>query len=241
MRRKKIWTLALVACLGLAISGFADHKPGHEKPGGGGGGGGDRIPLTVTFRDLGGVWSVAEPDRIMSDCQMGDVDPDACPYIDGKDEVKAAIAKNFHMSLGQPGIRARELVLDFSDCVSAEEDCTPPLIGIFGGLPGPDNVRTDGPDLRKMGRDEMSSLSLRMGIDLTSIGGGVWTLFFDPSNTKCPGSSTVSVTRTGDDTWEIEAGPSPNALACLARLAKGNKFEFKGLYRMPFKITVQKK
>ncbi len=36
MRRKSFWTLGLVACLGLAIAGFADHKPGHTKGGGGG-------------------------------------------------------------------------------------------------------------------------------------------------------------------------------------------------------------
>lgn len=77
---------------------------------------------------------------------------------------------------------------------------------------------------------------------------GEWRLFFDPSNMKCQGSSTITVTRTGAetdpatglDTWEIEAGE--NDVACLAKVVGGRVFlEFSGLYRMPFKITVQKK
>ena len=76
---------------------------------------------------------------------------------------------------------------------------------------------------------------------------GEWRLFFDPSNMKCQGSSTITVTRTGAetdpatglDTWEIEAGE--NDVACLAKQAGGGVLEFSGLYRMSFKITVQKK
>ncbi len=87
--------------------------------------------------------------------------------------------------------------------------------------------------------DTMGDLSLRVALDLTSIEGGLWNLLFDPSNADCPGSSAVSVTRTGADTWEIEAGPSD--VACLGELAGGGDLIFSGRYHMPFKITVQKK
>jgi len=76
---------------------------------------------------------------------------------------------------------------------------------------------------------------------------GEWRLFFDPSKMKCQGSSTITVTRTGAetdpatglDTWEIEAGE--NDVACLAKQASGGVVEFRGLYHIPFKITVQTK
>ena len=50
MRRKSFWTLGLVACLALAIASFADHKPGHKKPGGGGGGG-SKLIFDVAFEN----------------------------------------------------------------------------------------------------------------------------------------------------------------------------------------------
>ncbi len=50
MRRKSFWTLGLVACLALAIACFADHKPGHKKPGGGGGGG-SKLIFDVVFEN----------------------------------------------------------------------------------------------------------------------------------------------------------------------------------------------
>ena len=76
---------------------------------------------------------------------------------------------------------------------------------------------------------------------------GEWRLFFYPSNMKCQGSSTITVTRTGAetdpatglDTWEIEAGE--NDVACLGKVAGGRVLEFSGFYHMPFKMTVRKK
>ena len=66
--------------------------------------------------------------------------------------------------------------------------------------------------------------------------GSSWRLFFDPSDSRCPGSSNVIVTRIDTETWEIEAGLSD--VACLAE-QPGKGLVFSGLYYMPFKITVQ--
>ncbi len=244
MRRKKIWTLGLVACLSLAIAGFADHKPGHTK-GGGGGGGGGKIPVTVTFRDLGGSLFADEPDRIMSDCQLGDADPFACPYTDSA--IIGAGSGSFHFGVGRLKPNkpvSRKLFLDFSDENCASGSCTPPPLPADGSLlfgsDGAVNVSTRGIDLREIAVGEFrDDLGLALGFDLNSIDGGLWSLRFNRDFADCPdfpASSPVTVTRIDDVTYEIEA--DPDDLACLGRLEGGGHFIFKGLYRMPFLITV---
>ena len=246
MRRKSFWTLGLVACLGFAIAGFADHKPGHKKPGGGGGG---SIPLTVTFRDCTGSafgdGLEDEPcpgegfnffkDRIKSD-SMG-------PYSDKVDNVGTSIDTQgqFALRLGsgskrnQPVIRT--LFLDFSDCVSVPEECNPPFVR--GSTTG--SWFTSGVNLREMGIPETRG-DLRLKMTLKPVDSEFsWKLHFDPLDLDCPGSSTITVSRVDADTWEIKAGQ--DAVACLERRSdvRGVDFEFKGLYHMPFKILVQKK
>ncbi len=99
---------------------------------------------------------------------------------------------------------------------------------------------TSGVSLREMGvGDTRGDLRLRVPFNLESVGLGLWDLFFDPFNADCPGSSSVSVTRTDADTWEIGAGQTD--VACLGELARGGELIFSGRYDMPFKITVQKK
>ena len=65
----------------------------------------------------------------------------------------------------------------------------------------------------------------------------MWSLFFDPLNADCPGSTNITVRRIDTETWEIEAGPDD--VACLVEVASGGEFTFSGSYHMPFKITVQ--
>ena len=195
---------------------------------GDGGGGGGTIPVTVTFEDLLG-------DGLTSDCGTGD-----CPYVDSVEKVGAGISTrgNFRMSLtkgNQPAIRT--LFLDFSDCM--EGPCEPPFLQ--GSTVGPVSMFTSGSgiNLREMLVGEVrDDLTLGVGFNLTSVEGGDWRLFFNPSKTDCQGSSTITITRIDTDTWEIEAGV--NDVACLAKQAGGGVLEFSGLYHMPFKITVQK-
>ncbi len=212
-------------------------KKGGNGKGGGGGGGGDTIRVMVTFRDF--LASEAfSPDHLMSDCQMGN-----CPYIDKVVKVSTGIGTsgNFFMKLTKGNQQAiRTLFLDFSDCASFDDlgvpTCNPPFP--TGFTVGPANMFTSGINLRDF-TGTRGDLRLRVPFDLTSIEGGLWSLFFDSSIMDCPGSSSIGVTRTNVDTWVIEAGQG--AVACLARLAGGGELIFSGLYIMPFKITVQEK
>ena len=228
MRRKKLWVVTLVAFMVLALPASAQKGKKPKK-------GGGTISVTVTFRDFQGDNVVpVPPDRLMSDCQTGN-----CRYIDKVERVSTGIGNpgNFFMKLtkgNQPAIRT--LFLDFSDCASVPAECTAPFTDGFTIA----NVFTSGINLREMVIDEVrGDLRLRVAFNLGSVGLGLWNLLFDPFNADCPGSSTITVTRTGADTWVIEAGPSD--VACLGELVGGGDLIFSGRYQMPFKILVQKK
>ncbi len=230
MHRKKLWVVTLVAFMVLALPASAQKGKKPKK-------GGGTISVTVTFRD---AFLVPPLDRIGSDCSMGvGPGPSACPYIAKVEKVTTGISTrgNFFMKLtkgNQPAIRT--LFLDFSDCASVPAECTAPFIDGFTIA----NVFTSGINLREMVIDEVrGDLRLRVAFNLGSVGLGLWNLLFDPFNADCPGSSTITVTRTGADTWVIEAGPSD--VACLGELAGGGDLIFSGRYHMPFKILVQKK
>ncbi len=237
MRRKKIWVVTLMAFMVLALPASAQKGKKPKK---------GKIPVTVTFRDLGGVVPVDEPDRIMSDCKQGDVPPpDACPY---RGTIGSATG-SFRMGIGAPPkVRRpqliRELFLDFRDCVSPGQCTLPEPFLLTGssllGTQGAVNFHTSGIDLRDMflnvPRDDFELL---VGFDLESIGEGFWRLDFRPNDIKdCEGSSSsISVTRTTDVTWVIEAGPTK--IACLLQPGeKVNILKFSGRYFMPFKITL---
>ena len=64
----------------------------------------------------------------------------------------------------------------------------------------------------------------------------------DPSNDLCPDSSLITIRRIDDDMggpkiWEIEAGPTD--ILCLGNPEGGGVLIPRGLYRMPFLMTVQ--
>ena len=239
----------------------ADGCHTHKKDcdGGGGGDGGGTIPVMVTFRDFLGDADFS-PDRLMSDCHL---EPwRDCPYIDKMDKVSVGIGSSvglegqLAMHLGvrgkQPAIR--QLFLDFSDdtdatgnpdgepdnCVSGKGTCQPPTLpdGLtHGGV----NLYTSGVNLKDVVDDGTSRpLNMSVGMDLNIINQGIWRLFFYyTSFADCPGGTTIGVTRTSADTWEIEAGTY--AVACLAQQVGAQGYIFKGLYSMPFLMYVQKK
>ena len=160
------------------------------------------------------------------------------PYVHKVDKVSAGISTrgNFRMTLtkgNKPAIRT--LFFDFTDCI--EGPCEPPFQ--FGFSVAGTNVHATGVNLREMFVGEVrDDLRMVMALDLTLVGFGGWQLFFDPTNARCAGSTYLTVMRIDADTWEIEAGLSD--VVCLAKLGGGGEFIFSGLYRMPFKITVQK-
>ena len=65
----------------------------------------------------------------------------------------------------------------------------------------------------------------------------VWTVRFNAE--YYPGSSNVTVTRTSENTWEVEAGVNDIAELVAINSGKGKQaMTHEGFYTMPFKITV---
>ncbi len=257
MRRMSFWTLGLVACLGLAIASFADHKTGHKKPGGGGGGGG-KVSLIGTFRDLDGVVPVGEPDRILSDCRQGDVDPNACPYIDGEGAV-VTIDGHGHFNLNmkaRPNQVVRMLFLDFTQCAEADEElCTAPFS--TGFVFRETFARTGvAPGNMAVGTVEPNEKLILVFTALDPWNGNLeykWKVRFQPDPAPnspdpeaCVGSSNITVSHPGELTWLLEAvqGEAGGAVACLeSRLFSDANapFVLRGKFVMPFMITATRK
>lgn len=248
MHRKKILVVTLVAFMVLALTALAQKGKNRNK-------GGGQTTFTVTFRDLGGVVPVAEPDRILSDCRQGDMDPTTCPYI----QTSAVNGKTGNFLLKLEGKKnrppSRQLFLDFTDCATPGE-CNPPF---SQGLTWHARVYTSNVNLNEMGIGvTKGTLRLRVTFDPERVGGlsffGPWSLWFDPvrivtgggdNPNLCPDSTLASVTRTDPDTWEIFAGKGQ--VACLMQPDEDGTFDptdvdksRRGRYSMPFKITVQK-
>ncbi len=255
MRRKSFWTLGLVACLALAIAGFADHKPGHKKPGGGGGGGG-KVSLIGTFRDLDGVVPVGEPDRILSDCRQGDMDPNACPYIDREGAV-VTIDGHGHFNLNLKESRkhpVRKLFLDFTQC--AEATCGTPPFSI-GLVPNPSFMSTGGtPGNMAVGAVEPNEKLILVFTAPDPLNNNLdykWKVRFQPDPAPnsahpeaCVGSSNIIVDHPDPDTWRFEGphGVAGGAVACLeSRLFSDATapFVLRGNFFMPFMITATRK
>ncbi len=182
-------------------------------------------------------------DRLRSD-GMGS-------YTAGGADISANIGRaDGHLRFGiiskQRQRATRRLFVDFSDC-APRGACTstplppgfdPPSFSSLVGGDGSVNWSTRGIDFREMLVDEIRG-DLRMGvtIDFSLIRGGQWSVRFGGTDDSdvCPGSSTVTVTRTDADTWVIEADRSD--IACLTEWKGG--LQKRGLYHMPFLITVE--
>ncbi|MCH8979146.1 MAG: hypothetical protein IH945_07875 [Armatimonadetes bacterium] len=214
--------LAVVVTLGLALfsssDALAQGKSGGK--GGGGGGGGGNLAVSVTFWDSLG-------DRLMSD-NLG--------VYSGTSQIDQSGNLAFGFGAGRrnkPNLR--KVFFDFRDCLSG---CTPPLFDstggeTFGNTYG--NMYTSGVDLRGMAIDETRDDLVLYGSIKPNGTDNAFRYYFDPTDTSCPGSTFVSVTRTSPDTWEIEAGA--DAVLCLRE--GGKNAVQRGLYRMPFKMTLQ--
>lgn len=217
-----------------------NHSHGDGGGGGGGGGGGDSggtIPVTATFRDFQGDDLEPVPDRLMSDFRDCPETFDCLsPYTHKVDGVSAGISTrgNFRMTLAKGNqTPIRTIFYDFSDCI--EGPCEPPFP--FGFTVRGANVHATGVNMREMSVGEVRG-DLSLVVTILPEGSGSWLLFFDPASPNGSGSTYITLTRIDADTWEIEAGIDD--VATLARQASAGERIFSGLYRMPFKITVQK-
>ena len=249
MSKKISFLISLGLCLVLAMAGYAK-KPVKDPPPGKSGKGGKDI--SATFRDCtaggdvdGGDCGPPAEDRIKSD---------GGPYATVGDGVNFAriSSKNFTVQLDDDGVR--QFFFDFTGCVSGS-GCTPasPMSGfpdpgasLFSIAPSKDSVSLLEMPFPGSPQDvvilfQFQALDPVDGVDK------LWTVIFDPippiSNPEiCVDSTFASLTRTGEDTWVFEAGPSPDDVACLytkAERGAGDK-GFHGFHSMPFRITVER-
>ena len=138
------------------------------------------------------------------------------------------------------------LFFNFGDCASDPvppppiSSCDSPFLPLkTGSSVAQLNVFTSGIDLRAMKKNELKTdVGLMVALNLDSLGGGLWRLFFGLSNGECPGASDIDVKRVDDITWEIEA--TQEDVACLMgnTTHQGGNSTFRGLYHMPFKLTL---
>ena len=253
MRKMKFYLVSLVACMVLAVTGFADHRPGHPPPPGGGGGGGKGGGGTgvraATFRDCTGPLAYVgyedptDPGALDPDCPSADdriksegnpswVNPR--PYVDGEEEVGLKLGRHaFELALGD-----RQLFLDFTDC--AQAPCTPPF---NQGLTVPGiawliaHHASGGGDMRKITVGESNPTNLRIAFRVEGDSANRWFVRFAPNDEECGDSTTALVTRTDETTWVFEA--SDTNQACLLRQEKpGSPETFHGIYKMPTQLVL---
>ena len=209
--------------LSFAVILFSASDALAQGRGGGKGGGGGNLAVTVTFQNLAG-------DRLMDD-GLG-------TYANAQIDQSGNLAFGFGAGKkNKPGLR--KVFFGFFDCASADPvDCTPPWFD-FGGLGSGltyGNMYTAGVDLRSMAIDESThSLQLYGSIKPRADDNFSYRYSFDPLDDRCPDSTFITVTRTGPDTWVIEAGS--NDVMCLRE--GGRTAVQRGLYNMPFKMTLQ--
>ena len=203
------------------------------KAGGGGGGGDGTMPATVTFRDDPN--NPGDPfDRVLSDGNG--------PYIDDDDKVSTAIGHegSFYLSLTKSKKQAiRTLRFDFSQCVVAGE-CNPPPCGA-NCIPVTGKIDGAGENLSAMSYPNGTGVeALFIVVNFGDENGRVFFVQFDSANIfdsepNCP-SADADVTRIDLHTWVIEG-----QTACLVRPggAKDPGPVVRGIYNMPFKMTVK--
>lgn len=236
MQAKRLWMVSVVVCLSFAFPAWAGPAKG-----------GDTTPAIITFRDCqGGFPSAAfiglhpgTPCPVLDDRIKSDTGLD---YQDGVENVEAFIgsAANFGNVWLKLKNSTRGLFLDFTDCASPLAECKPP----FASQVVLANIKVHANDVKQDGLFGMvigESISAPMRVYYwLSADQPPGFVDFNPNQagkSLCKNKgSFVTVTRTGNATWEVLADPS--TIACVT-LPGGA--EFGGTYRMPFQFTVQKK
>lgn len=221
------------------------------------------VSLNGVFRDALGAAALV-PDRVASDCSGGVVQPTpACPYVDGENGASLSVSGNDNFGLrinAKPSNQGtRDLILNFSDCVSPAGTCTPPFVeGRVGTTLGTYAklvvFRTGelAPGDLAIGQSAMFNAQLHFA-KVEDPGDGeteAWFVSFRPPDSAenvCAGSGSgpLVVRHPTADVWEIEATSSN--LACLfSQVNKrenksGTEFmEFHGTYEMPFLLRTER-
>lgn len=241
----------------LALAGvlicLASSNPAWGQKGGKSGGG--TIPLVGVFRDAGANFVVDNPDRISSDCQLGDTADPGCPYVNGEPGIDAELKAEIVLDVNSDGsLGTRGITVDFSDCVAGP--CTPPFIERIVGdrtTDGGQFVKLTVKDAGTVGVGQTLSRNATMiiaqVIDPADGEKETWYVEFrdlsgDASH-PCvdAGSGPLVVSHPDANTWVVEA--STTNLACLHSTAHkpagdGSR-ELHGTYRMPFRLTLTRK
>jgi len=243
MKTRLIGLMVLLGCLALATGGYA------EKGGKGGGGGGSSAPLQATFRDAGFNNLTVAPDRIGSDCQLGDLDPASCPYVAGQESVTMGFSGNGNFQL-EVREETRDIYLNFTDCVASP--CSPSFLpsGEVEALVGTERGFRAKLDIFGLGSVPVEGSAMLNAdllfarlVDLEDGEGEVWWVTYRSNPPEvCPGGSSgpVMASHPNANTWVIETGGTN--VGCLhsmaPRPAGDGSEEFHGAYVMPFKLTI---
>ena len=219
-------TLALVAWGVLGpTSALLAGKGGKDKT----------LHLNVTFKEDGG-------ERIMSD----GYGPAPYTYYDGEDNVLAIARDRFRFD-NTKGRGRRKVTLDFSgtdvewlfgqDPIEVEMDMR--LCFKYPEVPpDPDDILAEYPDFDGMpvGSDSKVTMCIHFSYNGDSYGLAFGNLYQFTGEVD-PGTDPVSVTRTGDETWTIEA--PPDAIAGLHSLVWKEGSPLYGYTEMPFMVTLE--
>jgi hypothetical protein len=205
---------------------------------------GSKTPVVITFRDCqdgfpSGAFSNLHPetvcpalaDRIRSDWGQS--------YIDGENGVEAFLGSQANSGNVLLNLKnsSRGLMLDFGDCVTPE-NCNSPASQVYSLA----NIRVDATAVKKNGLLGMTlneTISAPMRVYYwVSADQGPGFIDFNPNLTgksPCKGASDfVSVTRTGEGSWEIEADAT--RIGCVTLPDNAG---WAGNYHFPFQFTVQ--
>ena len=204
------------------------------------------VPATLTFRCTGASLScpsLAIPDRVQSDsggAYVGQTVTRTAPqegaYIDSFNDL--------HFVLPQNGNRS--VFFDFSEVIQPPSDNRRSFMSLWSGRLQPPS--TAGPRDANGNRLADGLYSIAIGgtmagefnwnfYDTANSGDTyLWTIRFNPW--AYAGTSAVSITRTGQSTWTIEAGPSAVGELQATTTSGKQVVHSEGLYQIPFQVTV---
>lgn len=242
-RNKKVGLCVMVVTASLVLAGLwavlatpetalakkPDKPPGQDKPDKPGGGGGKYLYLDVFFDDDG-------LDRVKSD-GLG-------TYSHGKDKVIALAYKRFRLDTTKKGGK-RTVTLDLSDFVESPFGQNPIVVAVdmrlgFKYMEDEAGDFLEELDVTGMSEGDDNAIKATMSIHF-SYNGELYGLAFGTIaqwiDEISVGTDPVTLTRTGPDTWTIEATSYDQAALYL--LDWKNGIHRYGGDIMPFEVTLE--
>jgi hypothetical protein len=237
MRMTKLWITGLLVLFLLGSGALPLHAG--KQPG-------SKTPVVITFRDCQDGFASAAftnlhpeavcpvlTDRTRSDWGQS--------YVDGENGVEAFLGTQANSGNVLLNLKnsPRGLLLDFAECVTPE-NCTPPASQVYSLT----SFRVDATAVRKngllgMALHETISAPARVYYQFSAEQGPGF-IDFNPNLTgksPCKGASDyLSVTRTGQGSWEIVVDPT--RIGCVTLPDNAG---WAGNYHFPLQFTVQVK